>query len=92
MLERALKTVFDTGYVRERLHVLPFPFPCADIGMRRTATDRREPRSVVTAALMGDPKPGRSAQDAIDRRAIGGALNAVLERRGVGRPRHSTFW
>lgn len=30
---------------------------------RITDRDRRPPRSVVTAQLMGDPKPGRSAAD-----------------------------
>jgi hypothetical protein len=34
--------------------------------MRRTAADRREPRAVVTAVLMGDPPMGRSAQDRRD--------------------------
>lgn len=34
---------------------------CIDI--RRTSRDSRPPRRVLTAALMGDPKPGRSAQD-----------------------------
>ncbi len=29
----------------------------------RTEQDRRAPRAVVTAQLMGDPKPGRSAAD-----------------------------
>lgn len=32
----------------------------------RNARDARTPRRIVTAALMGDPQPGRSAQDKLD--------------------------
>ena len=35
-----------------------------DIGFSRNAKDRAPARSVVTAQLMGDPPPGRSALDA----------------------------
>ena len=58
-----LRTVFDRG--REPVNIAPHP-PCAFPGFRRTAADARAPRRVVTAVLMGDPGPGRSAQDDLD--------------------------
>ena len=36
--------------------------------MRRTARDRLPPRRVVTAIILGDPPPGRSAQDKLNAR------------------------
>jgi hypothetical protein len=38
-----------------------------DFYMRRTARDAVPPRRVVTAQILGDPRPGRSAQDAYER-------------------------
>jgi len=37
-----------------------------DITFHRTARDRAAPREVVTGRLLGDPRPGRSAQDKLD--------------------------
>jgi hypothetical protein len=37
--------------------------------MRRTARDAVPPRQVVTAYFLGDPRPGRSAQDMRDEAA-----------------------
>jgi hypothetical protein len=35
-------------------------------GFYITDTDRRPARAIVTAELMGDPRPGRSAQDRLE--------------------------
>lgn len=61
--------VFDRGQAREPMLDELFggsvPFPI----FHRTAVDRRPPRNTVTAAICGDPAPGRSAQDRYEQEA-----------------------
>lgn len=61
--------VFDRGQHREPLLDELFggsvPFPI----FHRTAADRRPARNTVTAAICGDPAPGRSAQDRYEQEA-----------------------
>lgn len=54
--------VFD----KARTYVPPGRRGSFDISFSRSDKDRAPPRSVVTARLMGDPPPGRSALDAPD--------------------------
>jgi hypothetical protein len=61
------RAVFDVGTRTTTLTSL-VP-PVVGVEFRRTNVDRREPRQIVTRVLLGDPPPGRSAQDEIDRQA-----------------------
>lgn len=65
---RTTYAVFDRGHRRTDVRKAGFTLNAQNVGFHRTATDRREPRGNVTAQMMGDPRPGRSAQDALDGR------------------------
>ena len=65
--------VFDRGKVRYNQHQDPAGFSTGSAlnstplpSMQRTERDRAARGTDVTAAILGDPIPGRSAQDKID--------------------------
>jgi hypothetical protein len=70
------RTVFDRGHDRQMIEGRNYHGYEAGF-MRRTSRDGQPARRVVTAAVLGDPPPGRSAQDMRD----GGAYRTTEGRR-----------